>query len=77
MPLKDNKSWADPISNRIQIKIQKMYLRVTRRKTKGKERRDLVAFYRLFLLFLLWLLCLGELPTINVSTRSKYFGLSD
>lgn len=23
MPLKDNKSWADPISNRIQIKIQK------------------------------------------------------
>lgn len=23
MPLKYNKSWADPISNRIQIKIQK------------------------------------------------------
>lgn len=37
MPLKDNKSWADPISNRIQILIQKMYLRVTCRKGKGKR----------------------------------------
>lgn len=76
MPLKDNKSWADPISNRIQIKIQKNVSKSYEKKNE-REREARPCHVCLFLRLLLRLLCLGELPTINVSTRSKYFGLSD
>lgn len=76
MPLKDNKSWADPISNRIQIQIQKNVSK-SYEKENEREREARPCHVCLLLLLLLFLLCVGELPTINVSTRSKYFGLSD